>query len=290
MRLLPGPTTGMGNALDKGAPALIGIGATLLSKMLSLKTWTIKNNDGGEVLKGQFPPDDITREVGANYSQIQALNRQHAFIQFLNGKTQTLSVQSRFYKRDMFDDSPMKRLDKLIAWTEILPKKRRPPLLTFFLGDGLGLQMDVVLVGVTGIKYSIPNSLGGIRDVSFTMEFMEVTGRQAATSGEKEVTNTRFARAREGEYYELLAQQEYGDPMIGVVIAQRNPDKLLLKLGEIIALPSLEGVRGYVPQPQSHIFKRAFRRKDSVEKRLRQQFFDRHSKPYMGFLFTPPKR
>jgi hypothetical protein len=270
--------------------AIIGVGATLLSKMLAVKAWTLINNDAHETMKGQFPPDEIERSVGSNWVEIQALNRQHAFLQFLNGKTETLSVQSRFFKRDMFDDSPVERLDKLVDWTQIIPNRRRPPLLTFILGDGLGLQMEVILHAVTGIKYSMPNSLGGIRDVSFTMEFMQVAGRQSAWAKEEEVTDTRYARAREGDYYELLAQQEYNDPMIGVVIAQRNPEKLMLHPGDIVALPALEGVRGFIPQPQSLIFKKAFGRKDTPEKRLRILSFNRHNDPYMGFLFTPPKR
>lgn len=270
--------------------ALIGAGGTLLSKMLGLKSWTLKNTEDGTTLKGQFPAEDVTRSVGGNWSEIQALNRSNAFIQFLNGKSQTLSVSSRFFKRDMFDDSPVDKVDKLIEWTQSTIRFRRPPMLTFILGDGLGLQMDCVCTGVTGIKYGLPNALGGIREVSFTMEFLRINGRQTAFSSEQEVTDTRYAHAKDGDYYELLCQEEYGDPMIGVIIRQRNPTLPLLSTGDIIALPALEGVRGSVPAQQSIPLKLAYGRKDTIQKQLRLQFFNKRASGYTTFKYKTAVR
>lgn len=268
--------------------AAVAVGGTLLSKMLSLKTWSLKNNEDGTVLKGQFPAEQVSRSVGANFAEIQALNRSNAFIQFLNGKTQTLSVKSRFFKRDLLDDSPVEKVDKLIEWTQSTVRFRRPPILTFYLGDGLGLQMDVVCKDITGIEYSEPNALGGIRQVSFTMEFMQVSGGQNSVSGEQEVTDTRYAHAKEGDYYELLCEQEYGDPMIGVVIRQRNPTMALLEPGDVIALPALEGVRGLTPQQQSIALKTAFGRKDTLQRQLRIQFFNKRAGDYTTFNYKKP--
>lgn len=270
--------------------AVIGVGATLLSKMLGLKSWTLKNTEDGTTIKGQFPAEDVTRSVGGNWAEIQALNRSNAFIQFLNGKTDTLSVSSRFYKRDMFDDSPVEKVDKLIEYTRASIRFRRPPMLTFILGDGLGLQMDCTLKEITGIKYGMPNALGGIREVQFTMEFMAISGRQTAFSSEQEVTDTRYVHAKDGDYYELLCQQEYGDPMIGVIIRQRNPTIPLLSAGDIIALPALEGVRGSVPSQQSIPLKGAYGRKSTVQKQLRLQFFDKRSVKYTTFNYKTAVR
>lgn len=270
--------------------ALIGVGATLLSKMLSLKTWTLKNVEDGTILKGQFPAENVQRDVGANWTEIQALNRSNAFLQFLNGKTQTLQVTSRFFKRDLFDDSPVDKMEKLIEWTQPTVRFRRPPILCYYLGDGLGLQMDVVCTGITGITYSEPNALGGIRQVTFTMNFLRIGGRQNSASNEEEVTDTRYAHAKEGDYYELLCQKEYGDPMVGVIIRQRNPDKALLKVGDIVALPALEGVRGQVPTQQSIPMKTAFGRKDTAQRALRIQYFNSRGGNYTTFNFKSATR
>lgn len=259
--------------------ALIGVGATLLSKMLALKAWSLQNNLTDEVLKGQFPAEDVTRNVGGNWAEIQALNRQNAFLQFLNGKTQTLSVRSMFFKRDLLDDSPVERINKLIEWTQLTRSQRRPPLLTFYLGDGLGLQMDVILTGVTDIKYTEPNALGGIRQVSFVMEFLRWE-RSQLIADQLEVTDTRYAVAKSADYYELLCEKEYGDPMVGVVIRQRHPKQPLLTEGNIVKLPALEGVRGVVPTQQSIALRTAFGRKDTLQKRLRIQWFARRATDY----------
>jgi hypothetical protein len=264
--------------------AAIGVGATLLTKMLGLKVWSLHNTEDGSTIKGQFPAEKTTRNVGANWTQIQALNRSNAFIQFLNRKTETLSVQSRFYKRDLTDGSPVEKIEKLIDWTRISLTFRRPPMLTFYLGDGLGLQMDCVLTEISDIEYGEPNALGGIREVTFTMNFMQVAGRQSSSSDEKEVTDTRYAHAKDGDYYELLCQKEYGDPMAGVVIRQRNPTLALLSIGDIIALPALEGIRGQPAKQQSIALQTAFGRKDTPQRRLRIQWFNRRNKNAVVFV------
>jgi hypothetical protein len=253
-----------------------------------LKTWSLKNTEDGTVLKGQFPAEKVTRTVGANWTEIQALNRANAFIQFLNGKTETLSVSSRFFKRDLLDDSPVQKIDKLIEFTKSTLRFRRPPLLTFYLGDGLGLQFDCVLTDITGIEYSEPNALGGMRQVAFTMEFKQVSGRQNSVTSEQEVTDTRYAHAKEGDYYELLCEQEYGDPMIGVIIRQRNPTMALLKPGDIVALPALEGVRGLTPAQQSIALKTGFGRRDTLQRQLRIQYFNKRAGDYTTFNYTKP--
>lgn len=269
--------------------AAIGIGATLLSKFLALKSWTLENAATKERIQGQFPAEELTRSTGANWTEISALNRQHPFLQYLSGKTDTMSVASRFYRKDLFDDAPVTKIEKLIAWSRALPSDRRPPLLTFYLGDGLGLQMDVVLTAITDIKYSIPNSLGGIRQVQFVMEFSRWS-KEALNQADIEVTDTRYAHIKDGEYYELLCEREYGDPMAGVIIRQRHPTQAILKTGDIIPLPALEGIRGITPTQQSIPLKTAFGRKDTAQKRLRIQFFNLRSLSAPSSLFVPPQR
>jgi len=274
--------------------AAIGLGATLLTKLISVKTWTLVNQETNEAIKGQFPAEDVKKNVGANWTQIQALNRQHAFLQFLNGKTDTLTVTSQFLKRDITDDSPGKKLKQLESWTRLTKGKRRPPLLTFVLGDGQDLQMDVFLESVSDATYGEPvHGLGGIdllggggiRRVQFTLNFLAAPdGDQSAATDEKEVTDTRYARAKEREYQELLCQNEYGSAMIGVIIRQRNPAQALLKPGDIVKLPALEGVRTEVVEQKSEVFSTAFGRKDTPQRRLLIDYFNKRNLPYISYL------
>lgn len=264
---------------------------TLLSKLLSLKTWTLKNVDTGEIIRGQFPPDDITEEGnGSNFVQIQALSRANTIIQFINGKTPTLTVNSRFFKRDLLDDSPIDKIAKLKSWATMdalaasAGIRLRPPLLTFYLGDGLGVQMDCVMTEVANIKYTQPNALGGIRQVTFEMKFLQVSGSQTAASDEKEVTDTRYVHCKSDDYYEKLCAVEYGNPMIGVVIRQRNPTKGLLKAGDIIALPAAAGIAGSTPTQQSIALSGAFDKKNTATKQLRLQYLANRNRPYTAFI------
>lgn len=268
--------------------AIVG---TILSKLLALKSWTLKNNDTGETIQGQFPAEEVTlNNTGSNYTQIQALNRATSFIQFINGKTPTLTVTSRFYRRDFTDDAPVDKIEKLKSWATMdalaasAGIRLRPPLLTFFLGDGLGLQMDCVMTDCDNIKYAEPNALGGIRDVTFEMKFLSISGGQTASSSEKEVLDTRYVHAKSDDYYEKLCYKEYGDAMIGVIIRQRNPDKGLLKTGDVIALPAAAGIAGSKPTQQSIALSGAFGRKSTATKQLRLQYLNTRNRSYVAHI------
>jgi len=267
--------------------AAIGIGATLLSKFLSLKTWTLTNNDSREVLKGQFPAENVTRGAGSNYQVTTALNRQNPIIQFINGELDTLSVQSRFWRKDLFDEAPTDRIDKLLEWTRVDKKLRRPPILTFALGDGLGLTMQVVLEKVDSIVYGNPNALGGIREVSFSLS---MRSQVPFDINETEVTDTRYHRVKEGEFYELIAQREYGNPMLGIFIRRLHPTKPIANPGDVVKLPAVETARIADLQPDSTPLKTAFGNKDTEQRRNRIRHFELRSESSVSFLFQSARK
>lgn len=258
-----------------GGTATIGI--ALLSKALQAKVWKLKNLTNNKTISGQFPASRVERTAGSNWTQIQALNRHRAFLQFLNGKTPTLAVSSMWFAHSLLGKKPVDRIEELIKWSEIDPKLRRPPLLNFSLGDGLGLNKDVILTDVSDIQYNMPNGLGGIRQVTFTMNFMlaDRAMLKAADQGraDAEVVDTRYAFARESDYFERMAQDEYGDPMMGVIIRQRHPAIPLLNIGDVVALPALEGVRSEIPTQTSIPLKGAFGKKDTATRRRRIDAF-----------------
>jgi hypothetical protein len=251
------------------AQAAIGVGATVLAKALSLKVWSLFNLKTNETVVGQFPAEDVEREISVTYASFNAFGRQSAFLQFINGETQTLKVHSRFFKTNMFDESPVDKVEKLISWTMIDAKAsyvgadagtgRSPPLLTFSLGDGLGLQMDVVLEKLSGIRYKTPNALGGIREVEFTMEFLR--WNRSSFFNPVEVLSTHYVRSKQGDYQELLAAREYGDPMVGVALRHRTPGYELLDPGDVLALPAIQGIRSDNPAPGSIVLSRVYNKK-----------------------------
>lgn len=289
----------MGIGTDAGVIGTISQGVqtvaiAAVSKLFAAKVWRLTNLHTRTTIVGQFPANRVQLgNVGSNWAEIQGLNRQTAYLQFLNGKTRTLSIEGEFFAHDITGKKPVSRIEELIKWTEVDPLLRRPPLLSFSLGDGLGLQKDVLLTGLDDIEYSIPNGLGGIRRVSFTMNF-KLADRSllaAADQGraDEEVVDTRYAFAGEDDYYELLALEEYGDPMLGVIVRQRHPSQPLLKVGQRVALSALEGVRSEIPTQTSIPLKGAFGRKDTATRRRRVEAFRAKAVERNVINFSAPK-
>jgi hypothetical protein len=95
-------------------------------------------------------------------------------------------------------------------------------------------------------------------------------------------SETRWHRARLHDYYEWLAQREYGDPMKGVIIRNDQPTKLVLQPGEIVKLPSPGNLLGRVAAPASIALEGAFDREESPQRTLRISMFDRRNRSYVS--------
>lgn len=267
--------------------AIVGIGATLISKMLSTRTWTLQNNDTFEQIIGQFPAEGISRDVGANWTEISSLNRQNPILQFISGKAETLSISARFFRRDMSDETVDVKTNKLISWTKRDQRKGRPPILTFWIGDGTVVVMQVILEGISGMQYSAPNFFGGVREVKFTLNLRQHT---PFSTTDKEVTDTRYHRTKEGQYYELIAEEEYGNPLLGDVIRKLDyhVGKQLLRPGDVVKLPSIEGVRTQKVTQTSNVLKTAYGKKETPQRNLRLAYFKKLGVPRNTFFLDRP--
>lgn len=255
---------------------LLSAGAAAATTFIpNFKIWQMKNLDDGEVLQGQFEPENVQRDVGANWGQFTSLNRQNPIMQFLNGAQESLSFDGRFFRDHALDQSPQLKLNKLISWTKIQKNIRRPPIIQFWVGDG-HVMMNCVITGITA-SYARPDFFGELRDVGFSISLLEFTTFSIDDAEEK---FTRYARARERDYYEILAFEEYGNPMIGDVIRKAHPQQLTLQSGDIVQLPSIDGVRTTQITQTSIPLKTAFGRAETVQRTLRLQFFDKRSKTY----------
>ena len=254
----------------------VGEGIALAQQIVpSQRTWWLENLDTGERMRGQFEPTNVSKTVTAKWAQSTALNRENAILQFLQGANDTVQFSGMFFKQSIAHPSPEKMMDKLISWARIEPTVRRPPVVRYWMGDG-HLSIDAVITGITNIVYGRPDRLGMLRQVSFTVELLKFQPFSLDDTG---ATDTRYARAKQGEYYELLAFQEYGNPMIGDVIRKDHPKQPLLTEGDIVKLPSIEGVRSKTIKQTSVPLKTAFGRRDTAQRRLRLFFFELRSKP-----------
>lgn len=246
----------------------------LLDLFLNTKKWYIRNEETNETLQGQFPAQGLTLEVGSNYVQHTALNRQNAILQYLNGKNDTLSFQSMFYSLDFTTDSLIEdRINTLMSWARRNDNTGRPPVVTFWVGNGF-VEQTSVIDSIAGITFDEPTITGGLRKVTFTVNLLK---HEEFELNATEILETRYHRVRERDYFEMLCYQEYGTPNLGDVIRRRHPSTPNLVPTNIVKLPSVQAIRTERLTQRSIQLKTAFGRKDTPQRTLRQKFFDLRS-------------
>lgn len=268
---------GLGVLKSVAAVAVGTIGSTLINKLLDNRTWTLFNIDTQETIKGQFPHEEMTREVGSHWEEVNALTRENPIHQFVTGELETCEIRSQFFRRDISDDTVNERIQKLISWTKVIKEEQRPPILQFAVGDGSAINETVVLKSLSRVSYSQPDFLGGARQVTFTMLFWKYT---YFTLADQVSIDTRFHRTARGQYYEMIANIEYGNPLLGDIIRKSDyqSGKPLLVPGDIVKLPAIEGIRNQRIAPSSIMLKGAFD-KNTPQRRRREEILEARSQP-----------
>lgn len=252
----------------------------------SFRNWHIINTDTGETVDGQFEGVAVTRNVTTSYQRTSRLNAQHPITQFLHGNADTLSFGGRIFRRDVLDGGVTESLDKLIAWTKRVEALGRPPIVLFYVGDGDPIYGDFfsVIDSVTDIVFDSPLSTGAVRGATFTVNLTQYTEFTLVNEPPPE---TRYARAKGGDYYELLAQREYGEPMLGDVVRKRHPAIQIVQAGQVIKLPSKEAIRSIPIAPTSIQLRGLTSRKSSPQKALREFHLDRLNRTRLSVAIPP---
>jgi len=248
---------------------------------LNTRKWSIRNEDTDETLQGQFSPQSLTQEVGNNWAQHTALNRANTIIQYLNSKADTLSFQGMFFTRDTSVSTLVQeRIDKLISWARRDPDLGRPPIVTFWVGNGYITQQSVI-EGISGIEWGEADILGHIRTVSFTVNMIQYIEFDFNAT---EVRETRYHKARDRDYFEFLTQREYGNPSMGDVIRKRHPELAVLTPGDTVKLPTFAAIRTDKVTQKSIALQGAFGRKDTPQRILKNAVFDRNNRAYVSHV------
>lgn len=240
------------------------------------RAWYLRNKQTNEVLKGQFEPLDLTKEVGSNWAEHTTLNRRNSILMFLNGKTDTISFNVRMYALHS-GHSIITDLATLESWCKADTSfGGKPPVLLFWVGDQ-HVMMTCVMEELSGIKFGRPTEAGGLREVTATVKLKQYTPFSLDDTEEYE---TRYAHARERDYYELLCQQEYGNALLGDVIRKRHPSQPSLNVNSIVKLPSIEAIRREVVKPDSISLDGAFSKKSSPQRDNRIDMFAKRNRIY----------
>lgn len=253
---------------------LIGQGVAIATKFIpNLRTWFLENLDTSQVIQGQFAPQTTNENVGANWATHTTLGRDNNIIQFLNNAPPNISFEGLFYRDAATDSDPNEKLAELKSWARVNASVRRPPVLHFYVGDG-HVGMTSVIHSITNIAYERPDVFGRLRSVSFRVELLKYTHFSLDDEG---VKDTRYARAKERDTYELLAQREYGNPLLGDYIRKLHPKQPTLTTGATVRLPSIERVRTQRVAQTSIPLRTGFGQRDTPQRALRLQWFTRRS-------------
>ena len=232
-----------------------------------------------ELLQGQFPTEP-TLEVGSNYAQHKALNRATPILQFLNGNADTLSFEVKFYAIDSNTAIVKENVDQLIKWAKRDDNLNRPQLLKFYVGDGHLEMSPCVITSLSGIKYSKPTKEGGAREVNMTINLLSYSEYDLDVVA----ADTLYRRTKTGDYYELLSYQHYGTPDFGDALRVMHPTKPNLQSANIVKLPSRNTLQKHLPGQKSLQLKTAYGRKDTNQRALRLELFDRTNRTYVSHI------
>jgi hypothetical protein len=250
------------------------------SQQNQARVWRIRVMDGlneGKIIVGQFEGTDV--QVGpfeADYSSKTSIGRQKPILQYVGGKNELLTYNVMFFGGGT--EYINRRLDELRQLTMRDRQLGRPPVLNAQMPGG-HLQ-SCVLRAVSNIQLGTLMANGTVRFVNLTLSFEEHVPFRLRETIPKE---TRYHRARTGDTFEALARLEYGDPMLGIVLAHRHPDLSGgIPVGTTVKLPSYDAIKRDPVVPTSVALKNLGQRYDSEQAVARDAILDRHEKRYIS--------
>jgi hypothetical protein len=264
--------------------AVAGLAAAVGTAIIpDLRVWHLTNTDTGETSDGDFEATDVKREISTNYAELRSLGQAKPLTQWLNGNLDRVSFRVRMYQSHILDNLEA-RFEKIVSWVRKDPKLLRPPIVLFYVGDGSPMYGDhfSVIESISDVQFDSPTIIGSVRGVAFTLSLKEYVEYSLENIPPPE---SRYAHAQEGDYMELLAWQEYGDPLLGDVIRKRHPDlDNDLDTGDVVKLPSLEAIKKSTIEPKSIALKTSLGRKATPQKALAEFHFARTNRPYYSTI------
>lgn len=188
------------------------------------KLWILMDLDRKEDIVGQFIPQSVSKSVSADIAVGKSVNRDYPILQWISGELEEISFQAKLWATDSTDLTVEERLARLETLVRRNSDLKRPPVCSFAWGSLATLQMDCLVKSIGGVSYDEVRDDGSFRGATLSitlMRFEEVQWKVTDPSVPEKFT--RIRRAKRGDTYESLAQDEYGNPLLGVLLRQLNP-------------------------------------------------------------------
>ncbi|HSW22250.1 MAG TPA: hypothetical protein VLJ62_05750 [Burkholderiaceae bacterium] len=185
-----------------------------------------------------FNPDLLTVTTNMLYPEISVPGLRTPLLQFIRGEAKTLAAEL-FLDQSDTGVSLADKLRALRAFVTIDSDLHAPPVCRFEWGD---TQFTGVMVEFSE-KFQMFDDSGRILRARVTVKFKsyEPAALQLREINRHSPDRTKRRTVRAGDRYELIAEQEYGDPTYWRVLAAANGDERprLLAPGTVLEIPPL---------------------------------------------------
>lgn len=218
----------------------------------------------GDRIYGQFTPQDLSHNLGANIAESGGFSRTHPLVQWVGGNAETLTFQARLFSEHANDSTAADKFKVLQLLCQSLQPMNRPPITVFFWGNAFPGGVPCLVESLGGVKYDEIRSDGSIRGLTLSITLKKTVPFLVTRVVESSMERTPLHTVREGETYEMIAKRKYGDPMLGVILRRENPRFPMekwaprglsnLSTNEQIKLYDRSDITKNRIKPQSHIF------------------------------------
>jgi hypothetical protein len=269
-------------------------------------TWSLSSMDfPGLEYTGDFPPIEVTENISGSWAEQKTLGLIQPILQFTGGNLETIEISIKVWAKHqgilgtgLLTDDIETRVEQIKDLPRPFPGLNRPQVWLFAMvpkssflsavisqainlkGPTPQLSQQVVVTSVGGIKYDPFRGDGSLRGATFDISMSRYEPfdiNNTATEAESLVTP-----AITGETYEHVAKRVHGDPNLGEALRRRNPDKLILREGDLVHVPSAKILRreSLPLTPQSLPLKNG----DSQRQNILAAFQDRGGPQYTHVL------
>jgi nucleoid-associated protein YgaU len=251
-------------------------------------TWRLKMIDPPYTsFVGQHKAENLTEEIGSRIGEKSSLNKQQTDKTWLGGESSSVTFSTRVWASSSVKNV-RETIETLRTFTRRDPQLKRAPLFVFT--SGIDLQYNVFVKSIGGIQYDNARQDGTVRGVTFKLTLTVVdevpteqmsmslaslckTGLGLVTSAAASAWSSisswinipggslhakgKKVIVRDGQTFEHIAQQEYGNAAVGDILRRvyydnpKNSIKNALQVGDYIDLVAAEDIFSVPVTPQS---------------------------------------
>ena len=278
------PGNGPGARFGKAVGSQLLGNTKIISALLpKTRSWFLLNTDTQDLVYGPYEAQNVTENVGSVYADSFSLGNHKAVRQFVHGEIDSLTFQARFYSIFALLEIE-KYVNKVKAWSKKDDELGRPPICYFWIGLDQHAKMESCIVRSVQQVNDAPGFLGSMKGATLQVRLERY---DPFSLDDVQTFDTRYHFAKVGDTFDMLAASEYGDPMLGVWLAQQHPKSMVLEPGDIVKLPARSGsVRNAKNEPSSIAFKNLSRKKDTPQRRNLQKARTARSGPTLRYTTT----